>query len=100
MAAVHIDANILSILWVFAFITLVNILPFTIGGIGVREALLVIALAPLGVPAEQAVALGLILFTNILLMAAVGFVYQMSILSGVISGPPSSRNKHSQARSG
>jgi len=73
---------VLSIVWIFAFLAAVRIVPLTIGSLGVREGLLIVAMRPLGVPEEQAVSVGLVMFTNLLFMALVGLGYQVALLAG------------------
>jgi len=51
-SAIHLPA--LTLLWIAAFQGLVQMLPFTIGGLGVRELTLVALLEPYGVPAPPA----------------------------------------------
>jgi hypothetical protein len=48
------------------------VLPISISGLGVREGAFVLFLTPLGVPTEQAVALGLVLYALNLVMSLVG----------------------------
>lgn len=43
-------------------VLIIQVLPIGISGLGVREAAFVLFLGPLGVPAEQAIALGLLLY--------------------------------------
>lgn len=56
-----------------------QIVPIGITGLGVREGMLVILLAPLGVPRQQAIALGLLLF---LLNLVVGLLGAPSFVMG------------------
>jgi len=49
-----------------------QILPIGISGLGVREAAFVLFLTPLGVPTEQAIALGLLLYALNLVVSLVG----------------------------
>lgn len=49
-----------------------QVLPISISGLGVREGAFVLFLTPLGVPTEQAVALGLLLYALNLVMSLIG----------------------------
>ena len=49
-----------------------QVLPIGISGLGVREGAFVLFLTPLGVPAEQAVALGLVLYALNLVVSLAG----------------------------
>ena len=53
-------------------VLIVQVLPIGIAGIGVREGAFVLFLTPLGVPTEQAVALGLLLYALTLGVSLVG----------------------------
>jgi uncharacterized membrane protein YbhN (UPF0104 family) len=58
-----VDAiGLTAMLTFFPAVLIAQVLPIGISGIGVREGAFVIVLTPLGVPAEQAVALGLLLY--------------------------------------
>ena len=54
--------GITALLAFFPAVLIAQVLPIGIAGIGVREGAFVLFLTPLGVPAEQAVALGLVLY--------------------------------------
>ena len=60
---------------VLAFIpavAMVQVLPISVGGLGVREAMLALLLHPLGVPTGQAVAVGLLWYAMTLLVSLAG----------------------------
>jgi uncharacterized membrane protein YbhN (UPF0104 family) len=56
----------------FPAVLIAQVLPIGIAGLGVREGAFVLFLTPLGVPAEQAVALGLVLYILNLIVSLVG----------------------------
>ncbi|MCU0310541.1 MAG: flippase-like domain-containing protein [Acidimicrobiales bacterium] len=56
------DMGLTPLLAYFPAVLIAQVLPIGIAGLGIREAAFVIFLTPLGVPAEQAVALGLVLY--------------------------------------
>jgi len=61
--ALGIDAATVTVLLAFYPAVLVaQVLPIGINGLGIREWTFTLFLEPLGVPAEQAVALGLLLY--------------------------------------
>jgi uncharacterized membrane protein YbhN (UPF0104 family) len=80
--AVGVDVSPVHILWISAFLVFTAVLPITIANLGVREGLLVFALAPFGVNPATAVALGLLLFANQIIAALVGAFYQLAISLG------------------
>ena len=53
-------------------VAIVQVLPISFGGLGVREGALVLFLKPLGVPTSQAVALGLLLYAMQLISSLLG----------------------------
>ncbi len=60
---------------VFAYIpavAMVQVLPISVGGLGVREGMLALLLHPLGVPTGQAVALGLLWYAMTVVVSVVG----------------------------
>lgn len=71
-AAVGISLPALAVVWVRSFVVLAVMLPLSIAGIGVREAGLVMALAPYGVASEQALAFSLLLLGRMVVMGLVG----------------------------
>jgi len=66
------DIGLTALLAFFPAVLIAQVLPLGISGLGVREGAFVIFLAPLGVPAEQAVALGLLLYLLNLGVSLVG----------------------------
>jgi glycosyltransferase 2 family protein len=53
-------------------VAMVQVLPISVGGLGVREAMLALLLHPLGVPTGQAVALGLLWYAMTLVVSLLG----------------------------
>lgn len=53
-------------------VAIAQVLPISLGGLGVREAALVLFLGPLGVPAASAVALGLLVYALNLVVSLLG----------------------------
>lgn len=74
--ALGLEAPWVTFAVVVPLVTLLTLLPVSVNGVGVREAFLVLLLAPIGVPQEGAVALGL-LWLAMLASASVlgGLVY-------------------------
>ena len=58
--------------WLFGIVSIVTMLPFTLGGVGLREGSFVGALALFDVRAEQALALSLMIFGLMMLGALIG----------------------------
>jgi uncharacterized protein (TIRG00374 family) len=66
--------------WIFTAVSLLLLLPITIGGIGLREGALVTLLAGFGVTAEKALACSLALFGLQLMAAAAGAVLDLGLI--------------------
>ena len=63
--------------WIIGIVSVAALLPVSIGGVGVREVSYVGVLDSLGVPAEQALALSLAMFSLSLLGAATGGIIEL-----------------------
>lgn len=75
------DVGITVLLAFYPAVLILQVLPIGISGIGVREAAFVAFLAPLGVPDEQAIALGLLIFALNLVVSLLG-------APALLAGPP------------
>jgi uncharacterized protein (TIRG00374 family) len=80
--ALGLGVSVFSVLWIMAFALIGRILPITVASLGIRESLLVVALTPLGVERGAAVALGLLGFSTIVMLAVIGAAYQISLVAG------------------
>jgi hypothetical protein len=79
-AAIGVQVAFVDWCWIFAAVSLLLLLPITIGGIGLREGALVTLLAGFGVTAEKALACSLALFGLQLLAAGAGAVMDLGLL--------------------
>jgi glycosyltransferase 2 family protein len=70
----------LDALWINVLAYLAILLPISVAGLGVREAAVIVALTPLGVPRDGAIAMALLMFAATFFNALVGGVLQF--LSG------------------
>lgn len=66
------NVGLTPLLAFFPAVLIAQVLPIGISGLGVREGAFVIFLTPLGVPAEQAIALGLLLYLLNLAVSLIG----------------------------
>jgi uncharacterized membrane protein YbhN (UPF0104 family) len=73
------------------------VLPLTAAGLGVREVALLAALAPMGVPRELAIALGMLMFAATVVTAMIGGAMQLRIAAarepGHVHGEPMAQLK-------
>ena len=67
-----VGVSFVDLLWVYAALALVRLMPISLGNLGTREASLVLLLKPLGVPSEAALTLGLLVLGVHLAMALLG----------------------------
>ena len=88
MQAMDLNVSPIHILWISAFLAFTAALPLTIANLGLREGMLVVALAPFGVHPALAVALGLTLFLNQIAAALIGAIYQLALSLGWASWRP------------
>lgn len=61
-AALNLDVGWTAILAFMPVVAIVQVLPVTIGGLGLREGAFILFLGPLGVSTSQAIALGLLVY--------------------------------------
>ena len=59
----------------------VGFFPLTLGNIGIREGILVFVLATYGVPPEQSILLGMVLYVDHVLFALLGGAFQLTLSS-------------------
>jgi uncharacterized membrane protein YbhN (UPF0104 family) len=78
--ALHIELSPLRIAWIFIFLHVLRLLPITIGNFGIREGFLMVALGGFDVPQETAISLGLLMYTDRLVLALIGACYQGTML--------------------
>jgi hypothetical protein len=74
--------------WLFALISLIGMLPFTIAGLGLREASFVGVMALASVFAEKALAMSLAIFSLLLAGAVVGGVLEFCRRSETVRAAP------------
>lgn len=82
-AAMGIDVPVFRVAWIYIFLRVLRLLPLTIGNLGIREGVLIAALARFDVPAATAIAMGLVLYCDRLFLALVGLVYQVCLMVGL-----------------
>ncbi|MBA2608990.1 MAG: flippase-like domain-containing protein [Actinobacteria bacterium] len=70
--ALGLHVGFTAILAFFPAVAIVQTLPITIGGLGVREGALYVFLHPLGVTSDQAISLGVLVYASTLIVSLVG----------------------------
>ncbi len=76
--AANITAPLGVFVWLCAVIYILGRIPISVANLGVREFTLVGLLAIYGVEKSQALLMSMILFSTVILMAAIGAIYQLS----------------------
>jgi uncharacterized protein (TIRG00374 family) len=74
--ALHLNVSFVTIAWIQLLLFIIILLPISISGLGVREATLLVLLAPYGVSGQNAVALSFLLLAVRLAVAATGGLLQ------------------------
>jgi uncharacterized protein (TIRG00374 family) len=87
-----IDVPLLTLVWISLTLFLSRLLPLTFNNLGIREGLLVLALAGHGVAAATAIAVGLVMFSGAILIGLLGGLCQVALAFGwrPPTEPPSS----------
>jgi len=75
--AANVTAPIGTFIWLCAIVYLLGRIPVSIANLGVREATLVVLLAPYGVEKPQALLMSMILFSALVVMGVIGAGYQI-----------------------
>ena len=75
--AANINAPIETFIWLCAIIYILGRIPVSIANLGIREAMVVVTLAPYGVNEPQALLMSMILFSILIVMAVIGAAYQI-----------------------
>ena len=70
--ALEIPAPVLAIVAFLPAVAMVQVLPISLSGLGVREGMLVLFLVPLGVPRDSAIGLGLMWYATLLIVSVLG----------------------------
>jgi len=75
--ALSLPLGFLDVAWMSSLVFLLQILPVSLAGLGVREGAFAYMFAQVGLPPEQGVAVGLLFFSQFLLLAAIGGLLEM-----------------------
>lgn len=75
-----IEISFINICWVSSIILILNMLPVSFSGLGVREGALIVLLQPYGISATDAVALSLLLFARAIMVGGIGGLIELKDL--------------------
>ena len=79
-ASIGVQVSFVDWCWIFTAVSLLLLLPVTVGGIGLREGGYLTLLAGLGVSSEKALACSLALFGLQILSAAAGALFDLGLI--------------------
>ena len=93
--AANVTAPVETFVWLCAMIYILGRIPVSVANLGVREATLVVLLAPYGVEKPQALLMSMILFSALIVMAVIGAGYQIFwTITAKKSSPPINKAQH------
>ena len=75
--AAALPLNIVDILWMGSLVLMLQTLPISFAGIGLREGAYAYLFTLYGLPPEKGVLIGILFFSQMLIMAAVGGVFEL-----------------------
>jgi uncharacterized membrane protein YbhN (UPF0104 family) len=81
-AAAGVVIPITTLLWVSMILFVTRMLPITLSNLGIREGVVVASFGLFGVAPAPALLVGLIMFTNTLVVAFFGAAYQTAVTNG------------------
>jgi len=76
--AAALPLNIVDILWMGSLVLMLQTLPISFAGIGLREGAYAYLFTLYGLPPEKGVLIGILFFSQMLIMAAVGGVFELT----------------------
>jgi uncharacterized protein (TIRG00374 family) len=84
--SLNINISLIVMSWVQTIILIVNTIPISISGLGIREGGLIFLLKPYGVSGPEAVALSFLVFARNVIISLIGGVIEVrQLLSGTLS---------------
>jgi uncharacterized membrane protein YbhN (UPF0104 family) len=88
-AAAGVVIPVATLLWVAMILFVTRLLPITLSNLGIREGVVIASFGLFGVAPASALLVGLILFTNTIVIAFFGAAYQMAVANGWVEWRPS-----------
>lgn len=84
--AADVTVPLTALFWINLILFVSRLVPIAAGNLGVREGILVVTFGLYGVDAAAAVLIGLIMFSNIIIVGVLGALYQIAIAFGLAGG--------------
>ena len=88
-AAAGVVIPVTTLLWVSMILFVTRLLPITLSNLGIREGVVIASFGLFGVAPAPALLVGLILFTNTIVIAFFGAAYQLAVANGWVEWRPS-----------
>ena len=79
--AAHLTVTLVDVTWIGSITLLLQIVPISFAGIGIREGAYAYFITFLGYPSEAGVLIGVLLFSQLLIIAFVGGILELTNLS-------------------
>ncbi|OGD86148.1 hypothetical protein A2164_01560 [Candidatus Curtissbacteria bacterium RBG_13_35_7] len=76
--ALGVNLDFFQLIWIYAFVSILLLVPITIGGLGLRESGFIFFLGLLGIKAEVAVSLSILLFASQFFFAIIGGLVELT----------------------
>jgi hypothetical protein len=91
VVAVGVSVPVTTLLWVSMILFITRLLPITLSNLGIREGVIVASFGLFGVLPAPALLVGIIMFTNTLVVAFFGALYQVAVTNGWVEWKPEHR---------
>jgi hypothetical protein len=80
--AVNVAVPVAAFFWISMFLFISRLLPLTVGNLGIREGILVLCFGLYGIEPATAILVGLLMFSGVIIVGAIGAGYQIAIAMG------------------
>ncbi len=76
LISIRIDLALSVVVWITSIVTLIQLIPITVSGLGVREGALFFLLSKYDIPGSEALALAFLLFAIATMISLVGGILE------------------------
>ena len=76
-SALHLPLTLIDIIWMGSLVLLLQVLPISFAGIGIREGAYAYLFTLYGIPSEKGVLIGLLFFTQMLIFSSIGAILNL-----------------------
>lgn len=75
--SLNINLNLIQCAWLFSIVSLITLIPISFSGIGVRESILIVILAKIGIERFNSLSLSILIFLVGILVAIIGGICEL-----------------------